>query len=51
MFLVEVININTNKIFIRKFNDIKTAMNYVRKVKYSKILTLLSITDNSYFYD
>lgn len=51
MFQVKVININTKKIFIRRFNNRKEALNFARKVKYSKILTLLSVTDNSYFYD
>lgn len=51
MFEVKVINITTNKIFIREFKDRKTALNFVRKVNYSKVLTLLSITDNSYLYD
>ena len=51
MFLVKVININTKKIFIREFNDRKDALNFARKVKFSKILALLSVTDNSYIYD
>ena len=51
MFIVKVIDVNTKKIFSRKFNDRKTALNFVRKVNYSKVLTLLSITDNSYLYD
>lgn len=51
MFLVKVINTNTKKIFIREFSDRKTALNYARKVKYSKVLALLSVTDYSYLYD
>ena len=51
MYEVNVLNRNTNKIFIKKFTNKKDLTIFVRKVKYSKILTLLSITDNSYLYD
>lgn len=51
MFQVKVININTKKIFTRNFNDRRDALNFARKVKYSKVLALLSVTDNSYLYD
>ena len=51
MFEVKILNKTTNKIFIKKFNDRKEFLTYVRKVKFSKVLTLLSTTDNSYFYD
>ena len=51
MFEVRVINKTTNKVFIKKFNDRKEFLTYVRKVKFSKVLTLLSTIDNSYLYD
>ena len=51
MFEVKVMNNTTNKIFTREFNDRKQALNYARKVKYSKVLTLLLFTDNSKFQD
>ena len=51
MFEVKVLNRTNNKVFTRKFNNRKDYLNYVRKVKFSKVLTLLSATDNSYLYD
>ena len=51
MFEVKVMNRTNNKVFTKEFKDRKTALNFVRKVKFSKVLTLLSITDNSYLYD
>lgn len=51
MFEVNVLNRTTKKTFVRKFNDRKEMLRYVIKVKFSKVLTLLSITDNSYLYD
>ena len=51
MFEVKVLNRTNNKIFIKKFNDRKEMLTFVRKVKFSSVLTLLSQTDNSYLYD
>ena len=51
MFEVEVMNVITKKIFTREFNYRKEALNFARKVKYSKVLVLLSVTDNSYLFD
>lgn len=51
MYEVNVLNRNTNKNFIKKFSNKKDLTIFVRKVKYSNTLTLLSITDNSYLYD
>lgn len=51
MFEVKVINTTTNKVFTREFKDRRAALNFVRKVKFSKVLALLSITDNSFMYD
>lgn len=51
MFLVKVIDVNTKRIFTREFNDRRTALNFARKVKFSKVLALLSFTDNSFMYD
>lgn len=51
MYEVNVLNKTNNKSFIKKFNNRRDLVIYVRKVKYSKVLTLLSITDNSYLYD
>lgn len=51
MYEVEVLNRTNNKTFIKKFNSSENLYNFVRKVKYSKTLTLLSITNNSYLYD
>lgn len=51
MFEVKVFNKNNKKTFIKKFNDRKEMLTYARKVRFSKVLTLLSVTDNSYLYD
>lgn len=51
MYEVSVLNRITNKSFIKKFTNKKDLTIFVRKVKYSITLTLLSITDNSYLYD
>lgn len=51
MYEVNVLNRINKKTFIRKFSNKKDLTIFVRKVKYSNTLTLLSITDNSYLYD
>ena len=51
MYEVEVFNRTNNKTFIKKFNSSERLYDFIRKVKYSKTLTLLSITNNSYLYD
>lgn len=51
MYEVEILDRRNNKIFIKKFFNTRDLAKFVRKVNYSKILTLLSITDNSYLYD
>ncbi|MBQ9072016.1 MAG: hypothetical protein IJY25_02545 [Bacilli bacterium] len=51
MFEVNVFNRTNKKTFVKKFNTRIEMIRYVTKVKYSKVLTLLSITDNSYLYD
>ena len=51
MFEVKVMNVNTKKIFTREFNYRRIALNFARKVKFSKVLALLSFTDNSKYCD
>lgn len=51
LFEVKVLDLINNRVFIKKFNDSIQAYKFVRKVNYSKKLQLLSITDNSYFFD
>ena len=51
MYEVELLNISTNNSFIKIFNSYNSMKKFVCKVKYSKKLILLSITDNSYLYD
>ena len=51
MYEVEVYNKKTNKSFVRKFNDRNTALKFIIKVKFSKVLIYLGMTDNSYLYD
>lgn len=51
MFEVEVLDIENNNIFIKKFNDVFKAYKFVRKVNYSKKLKLLSVVNNSYMFD
>ena len=51
MYEVEFYNKKTNKSFVRKFNDRQTALKFIIKVKFSKVLLYLGMTDNSYLYD
>ncbi len=51
MYEVELLNLTSNKVFIKKFNSYDFMKKFVNKVNYSKKLKLLSITDNSYLYD
>lgn len=51
MYEVEVFNRINKVIFIKKFNSSERLYDFVRKVKYSKTLTLLSIRNYSYLYD
>lgn len=51
MYEVNVLNRLKNTAFVKKFNNKKDMTAFVRKVKYSKVLTLLSIIDNSFMYD
>ena len=51
MYEVELLNLITNDIFIKKFNSYNLMKKFVNKVNFSNKLKLLSITDNSYLYD
>ena len=51
MFEVNVFHRTNKKTFVKKFNDRKEMLDYVRKVRFSKVLTLISVVDNSYLYD
>ena len=51
MFEVEVLDKSRNKRFTKVFNSSISAWKFVNKIKYSKKLVLLGITDNSYMFD
>ena len=51
MYEVELLNLITNDIFIKKFNSYNLMKKFVHKVNFSNKLKLLSIIDNSYLYD
>ena len=50
MYEVELLNLETNKTFKKVFWSLYLKDNFVRKVKYSKKLKVLCITDNSRIY-
>ena len=51
MYEVELLDLEKDKIFTKKFNDRNSMYKFVRKVNRSKKLKLLLILDNSYMYD
>lgn len=51
MFEIELINLETNKRFTKIFWSEYLKRNFVRKCSYSKKVRIVSITDNSKFYD
>lgn len=51
MYEVELLNLDTKKTFTKVFWSEYLKDNFVRKCKYSKKVKVLSIIDNSKFYD
>lgn len=51
MYQVELLDLEKNIKFTKKFNNRDSMYKFVRKVNHSKKLKLLLILDNSYMYD
>lgn len=51
MYIINILDINTNKTFKKEFNNEYFMRKFVKKCKYSKKLKIISIIDNSKFYD
>lgn len=51
MYEVRILNKKNNNEFTKTFKSKSKLVSFVKKVSYSKNLTLLSITDNSYLFD
>ena len=51
MYEVRVLNKKNNNAFTKIFKSKSELIRFVKKVSYSKTLTLLSIMDNSYLFD
>lgn len=51
MFEVRCFDKKTERIFIRKFNDRKECNKFVTKCKYSKVVQVLAVIDNTKYCD
>lgn len=51
MYEVKILNKKNNNEFTKTFKSKTKLISFVKKISYSKTLTLLSIMDNSYFFD
>lgn len=51
MYEVELLDLKTNNVFIKKFNSYELMKKFVNRVNFSKKLKLLMIIDNSYLFD
>ena len=51
MYVVELLDLEKDTIFTKKFNNKDSMYKFVRKVNHSKKLKLLLILDNSYMCD
>jgi len=51
MYEVKLLNLETRKTFTKTFWSTYLKDNFIRKCKYSKTLKVLSVIDNSKYYD
>lgn len=51
MFEVKLFDKKRQEIFVKKIWGQKTLKNFLFKIKYSKKIKLITVTDNSYLYD
>ena len=51
MYEVELLDIEKDKRFTKRFNSRDSMYRFIRKVNHSKKIKLLLILDNSYMYD
>ncbi len=51
MYEVELLNLKTNEKFTKIFWNLNILKDFIRKCEYSKKVKVITITDNSMFYD
>ena len=51
MIEIDILNKNTNKRFVKKFNSPINAWKFIRKIKYSNNLEIVCITDYTCYFD